>query len=230
MSNIIINTFTISIDRQIISKTKTIVSNLFTLSIDRTLRETIIPSAEINIYKGTSLLQAVPHTPSKGEYQVIISKTTNCTASLSFDNKKILVAAITSNKGEIDVVINIENKIIYTKTISVVAITDSQILKNSINEVEQIIEKIELLKNSNLTNLITTTDELLTIIVQQVNFTGNVLSGEDIDSKELVGIKIRNSSNIFRIDLNGNIKGISIIESEGENFQIRTEGLMELKK
>ena len=223
--DIISNAFTTSINR---STQKAIVSDEFRVTIDKESIENNNPSAQINIYKGKSLLKAVSKTPEEGQYKIVISKTTNCRAFLSTDNKSILITSMISNKGDIDVLINIENKNIYTKTIHVSTIDDLNILENLKSEIEKIDNKIELLIESNLAT--SSSNQLLSIIVKQFNIMGEVLSKDIINNEKTVGIEVRNSCNIFIIDEEGNIKGVGLIDSQGENFQIITQSLIELKK
>ena len=222
--DIISNAFTTSINR---STQKAIVSDEFRVTIDKESIENNNPSEQINIYTGKSLLKAVAKTPEEGQYKIVISKTTNCRAFLSTDNKSILITSMISNKGDIDVLINIENKNIYTKTIHVSTIDDLNILENLKSEIEKIDNKIELLIESNLA---TSSNQLLSIIVKQINIMGEVLSKDIINNEKTVEIEVRNSCNIFIIDEEGNIKGVGLIDSQGENFQIITQSLIELKK
>ena len=211
--DIISNAFTTSIKR---STQKAIVSDEFMVTIDKESIENNNPSAQINIYKGKSLLKAVSKTPEEGQYKIV-----------STDNKSILITSMISNKGDIDVLINIENKNIYTKTIHVSTIDDLNILENLKSEIEKIDNKIELLIESNLA---TSSNQLLSIIVKQINIMGEVLSKDIINNEKTVEIEVRNSCNIFIIDEEGNIKGVGLIDSQGENFQIITQSLIELKK
>ena len=63
---------------------------------------------------------------------------------------------------------------------------------------------------------------------------GNLLvdgcvTAEKIQGKELVGVTLRNSSNTFSVDGEGNIIGASITNSIGGNWSIDTDGNMETK-
>ena len=66
--------------------------------------------------------------------------------------------------------------------------------------------------------------------MKQINIMGEVLSKDIINNEKTVEIEVRNSCNIFIIDEEGNIKGVGLIDSQGENFQIITQSLIELKK
>ena len=55
-------------------------------------------------------------------------------------------------------------------------------------------------------------------------------SRKENNNEKTVEIEVRNSCNIFIIDEEGNIKGVGLIDSQGENFQIITQSLIELKK
>ena len=78
------------------------------------------------------LLTAVSENPGIGEYTVTITNTVGCTASLESNNKTIKVNSAISNSGRIDIVINIEGKQNYGKSIPVAAIADTGKLNDSI--------------------------------------------------------------------------------------------------
>ncbi len=58
--------------------------------------------------------------------------------------------------------------------------------------------------------------------------TGTV-TADKIQGRELIGVTLRNSSNTFRVDGEGNIIGASITNSTGGNWSIDTDGNMETK-
>ena len=55
------------------------------------------------------------------------------------------------------------------------------------------------------------------------------ITADKISGKELVGVTLRNSTNTFSVDGDGNITGASIINSGGGNWAIDSEGNMETK-
>ncbi len=112
-----------------------IISNKFATIISRgedTPASEDTLSTTVNIYKTGVLLTAVSENPGIGEYSVTISSTEGCEATLLSNNRTIKVASVTSNSGKINVVVNIEGKQNYGKSIPVAAIADTGKLNNSI--------------------------------------------------------------------------------------------------
>ena len=60
-----------------------IYSNTFTTTVNKVVVEQTSKNTRIDIYNGTTPLVAVNTTPTKGQYKVTITDTTNCTAKLS---------------------------------------------------------------------------------------------------------------------------------------------------
>lgn len=123
MAEIISNQFSSTISR-VTTVTKEITSNKFVTIIGRDKDDPASDdtlSTTINIYKTGVLLTAVSENPGIGEYTVTITNTVGCTASLESNNKTIKVSSAISNSGRIDIVINIEGKQNYGKSIPVAA-------------------------------------------------------------------------------------------------------------
>lgn len=134
MAEIISNQFSSTISR-VTTVTKEITSNKFVTIIGRDKDDPASDdtlSTTINIYKTGVLLTAVNENPGIGEYTVTITNTVGCTASLESNNKTIKVNSAISNSGRIDIVINIEGKQNYGKSIPVAAIPDTIKLNSSI--------------------------------------------------------------------------------------------------
>lgn len=112
-----------------------IISNKFATIISRgedTSASEDTLSTTVNIYKTGVLLTAVSENPGIGEYSVTISSTEGCEATLLSNNRTIKVASVISNSGKINVVVNIEGKQNYGKSIPVAAIADTGKLNDSI--------------------------------------------------------------------------------------------------
>ena len=112
-----------------------IISNKFATIISRgedTPASEDTLSTTVNIYKTGILLTAVSENPGIGEYSVTISSTEGCEATLLSNNRTIKVTSATSNSGKINVVVNIEGKQNYGKSIPVAAIADTGKLNDSI--------------------------------------------------------------------------------------------------
>lgn len=151
------------------------ISNSFSVSVNRPTTGTIEPVSTVNIYKNEKMLQAVNHTPGDGEYKVIITNTTNCSASIKSDNKTILLNSVSGNNGTIEISVNIENKKTYSKTISVANVNDTSVLSSNFSRIEQTANKISwLVKSGTSSSNMTLTDEALDIISKNINITGTV--------------------------------------------------------
>ena len=142
------NTFTININRQTTSATKTITSNTFTVNINRQTNTEEDLTTKVIIYKGTNELTAVNHTPSTGEYQVIITGTKNCTAKLKSDNKTIRLLSVSSSAGQINIAINVENVKTYNKTISVASIISNEVVHETIVKQSQLEQTLDGFKST----------------------------------------------------------------------------------
>ena len=118
-----------------------IYSNTFTTTVNKVVVEQTSKNTRIDIYNGTTPLVAVSTTPTKGQYKVTITDTTNCTAKLESDNKTITLLTATGNAGEIHVTINIEEKTTVNKTIPVAAITKSSVIKANETKYEQLADR-----------------------------------------------------------------------------------------
>ena len=140
------NTFTINVNRETETPThttKTITSNMFTININRKTSTEDDLTTKVIIYKGTNELTAVNHTPSVGEYQVTIIGTKNCTAKLKSDNKTIRLLSVSSSVGQINIAINVENIKTYNKTISVASIISNEIVHESIVKQSQLEQNLD---------------------------------------------------------------------------------------
>ena len=111
-----------------------VLSNNFNVTINKS---NIQPNTVIEIYKAGKTLAPVNTTPISGQYKVTIINTVNCTAKLEADYKTITVIDVTDNKGEINISINIENKTLYTKSISVATMLKTTEVNRKMSEVKQ---------------------------------------------------------------------------------------------
>ena len=207
-----------------------IYSNTFTTTVNKVVVEQTSKNTRIDIYNGTTPLVAVSTTPTKGQYKVTITDTTNCTAKLESDNKTITLLTATGNAGEIHVTINIEEKTTVNKTIPVAAITKSSVIKANETKYEQLADRFSWMVRGNSSSSMTLTDEALTVIANQVKITGDMIVDGAIDGKTITGATIigstfRNQSNTFSVDSEGNIVGAQIQGSEviGDSFSVEGE-------
>lgn len=207
-----------------------IYSNTFTTTVNKVVVEQTSKNTRIDIYNGTTPLVAVSTTPTKGQYKVTITDTTNCTAKLESDNKTITLLTATGNAGEIHVTINIEGKSTVNKTIPVASITKSSVIKANETKYEQLADRFSWMVRGNSASSMTLTDEMLAIITKQVKVNGDMIVDGAIDGKTITGATIvgstfRNQSNTFSVDSEGNIVGAQIQGSEviGDSFSVEGE-------
>lgn len=207
-----------------------IYSNTFTTTVNKVVVEQTSKNTRIDIYNGTTPLVAVNTTPTKGQYKVTITDTTNCTAKLESDYKTITLLTATGNAGEIHVTINIEGKSTVNKTIPVASITKSSVIKANETKYEQLADRFSWLVRGNSASSMTLTDEMLAIITKQVKVNGDMIVDGAIDGKTITGATIvgstfRNQSNTFSVDSEGNIVGAQIQGSEviGDSFSVEGE-------
>ena len=154
-----------------------ILSNSFATTINR---QSDVPtslgdslSTVINIYKTGMLLTPVNSTPTIGQYQVSIARTTGCTASVQSDHKTIKLNSVTNNKGTIDISINIENKRTYTKSIPVAIITNTQELNGSISQAQQTANKFNwLVKSGTSSSNMELTDDAYKLVSKNISLEG----------------------------------------------------------
>lgn len=207
-----------------------IYSNTFTTTVNKVVVEQTSKNTQINIYSGTTPLVAVNTTPTKGQYKVTITDTTNCTAKLESDYKTITLLTITGNAGEIHVTINIEGKSTVNKTIPVAAITKSSVIKATETKYEQLADRFSWMVRGNSSSSMTLTDEMLAVIAKQVKISGDMIVDGAIDGKTITGATIigstfRNVNDTFSVDSEGNITGAQIQGSEviGDSFSVEGE-------
>ena len=205
MSEIYSNSFTSKVNRPATSTTATIYSNTFTTTINKTTVGETSKNTRIDIYNGTTPLVAVNTTPTKGQYKVTITDTTNCTAKLESDYKTITLLTATGNAGEIQVTIDIEGKTTVNKTIPVAAITKSSVIKHNETQYQQLSDKFSWWVKGNNTSSMNLTENALNIITQQVKVTGDMIVDGAIDGKTITGVSIiggtfRNQNNTFSVD------------------------------
>ena len=207
-----------------------IFSNTFTTTVNKVVVEQTSKNTRIDIYNGTTPLVAVNTTPTKGQYKVTITDTTNCTAKLESDYKTITLLTATGNAGEIHVTINIEGKSTVNKTIPVATITKSSVIKANETKYEQLADRFSWMVRGNSASSMTLTDEMLAIITKQVKVNGDMIVDGAIDGKTITGATIvgstfRNQSNTFSVDSEGNIVGAQIQGSEviGDSFSVEGE-------
>lgn len=207
-----------------------IYSNTFTTTVNKVVVEQTSKNTRIDIYNGTTPLVAVNTTPTKGQYKVTITDTTNCTAKLESDYKTITLLTATGNAGEIHVTINIEGKSTVNKTIPVATITKSSVIKANETKYEQLADRFSWMVRGNSASSMTLTDEMLAIITKQVKVNGDMIvdgaiDGKTITAATIVGSTFRNQSNTFSVDSEGNIVGAQIQGSEviGDSFSVEGE-------
>lgn len=207
-----------------------IYSNTFTTTVNKVVVEQTSKNTRIDIYNGTTPLVAVNTTPTKGQYKVTITDTTNCTAKLESDYKTITLLTATGNAGEIHVTINIEGKSTVNKTIPVASITKSSVIKATETKYEQLADRFSWWVRGNSTSSMQLTQDALNIITKQVKVDGDMIVDGAIDGKTITGATIigstfRNQSNTFSVDSEGNIVGAQIQGSEviGDSFSVEGE-------
>lgn len=228
MSEIYSNSFTSKVSRP--ATNTTIYSNTFSTTINKVVVGETSKNTRIDIYNGTTPLVAVNTTPTKGQYEVTITDTTNCTAKLESDYKTITLLTTTGNAGEIHVTINIEGKSTVTKTIPVAAITKSSVIKAHETQYQQLSDRFSWWVRGNSSSSMTLTEDALSIIAKQVKIDGDMIVDGAIDGKTITGATIigstfKNQSNTFSVDSEGNIVGAQIQGSEviGDSFSVEGE-------
>ena len=112
-------------------------SNNFNVTINRPIAHSTEPNTVIEITRAGVALTPVNTTPTTGQYKVTITNTINCTARLESDYKTITVTSATGNKGQIDIRVNIENKRVYTKSITVANMLQTTEVNRKMSEVKQ---------------------------------------------------------------------------------------------
>lgn len=207
-----------------------IYSNTFTTTVNKVVVEQTSKNTRIDIYNGATPLVAVNTTPTKGQYKVTITETTNCTAKLESDYKTVTLLTATGNAGEIHVTINIEGKSTVNKTIPVAAITKSSVIKATETKYEQLADRFSWMVRGNSSSSMTLTDEMLAVIAKQVKISGDMIVDGAIDGKTITGATIigstfRNQNDTFSVDSEGNIVGAQIQGSEviGDSFSVEGE-------
>ena len=140
MASTLSNNFNVTINRNASPPTnpnKVIESNNFNVTINRPIAHSTEPNTVIEITKVGVALTPVNGTPTTGQYKVTITNTVNCTARLESDYKTITVTSATGNKGQIDIRVNIENKRVYTKSITVANMLQTTEVNRKMSEVKQ---------------------------------------------------------------------------------------------
>ena len=141
MASTLSNNFNVTINRYTPPPTnskKVVESNNFNVTINRASSPSYVnPSTVIEITKLGVALTPVNTTPTTGQYKVTITNTVNCVAKLERDYKTITVTSATSNKGQIDISVNIENKQTYTKSIPVATMLETTVVNRKMSEVKQ---------------------------------------------------------------------------------------------
>jgi hypothetical protein len=228
MSEIYSNSFTSQVNRATASTA--IYSNTFTTTINKTVVGETSKNTQINIYNGSTPLVAVNTTPTKGQYKVTITDTSNCTAKLESDYKTITLLTVTGNAGEIHATINIEGKTTVNKTIPVASITKSSVIKAHETQYQQLSDRFSWMVRGNSSSSMTLTDEMLAVIAKQVKISGDMIVDGAIDGKTITGATIigstfRNVNDTFSVDSEGNITGAQIQGSEviGDSFSVEGE-------
>ena len=140
MASTLSNNFNVTINRNASPPTnpnKVIESNNFNVTINRPIAHSTEPNTVIEITKAGVALTPVNGTPTTGQYKVTITNTVNCKARLESDYKTITVTSATGNKGQIDIRVNIENKRVYTKSITVANMLQTTEVNRKMSEVKQ---------------------------------------------------------------------------------------------
>ena len=185
------------------------ISNNFNIIITEPTTEPSEPSAPstgpntvIEITKAGVPLTPVNTTPTTGQYQVTISSTTNCTAILESDNKTITVTGASSNDGQIDIRVNIENKRIYTKSIAVANMLSTSAVSNKMSEVKQTADIINLLVRGKTASELTMTDAFIKLISNNITLTADHINLNGYVSNDNANWSIDNEGNINAENLN----------------------------
>ena len=160
------------------------------------------PSTVIEITKAGVALTPVNTTPTTGQYKVTIENTTNCTAILESDNKTITVTGATSNDGQIDIRVNIENKRIYTKSIAVANMLKTSVVNSKMSEVKQTADKINLLVRGETSSELTMTDTFIRLISNNITLTADHINLNGYVSNDDANWSIDNEGNIHAGNLN----------------------------
>ena len=145
MASTLSNNFNVTINRNASSPTnpnKVIESNNFNVTINRPITQSTEPNTVIQITKAGVALTPVNGTPTTGQYKVTITSTVNCEARLESDYKTITVTSATGNKGQIDIRVNIENKRVYTKSITVANMLETTVVNRKMSTLEQTAETL----------------------------------------------------------------------------------------
>ena len=140
MASTLSNNFNVTINRNASPPTnpnKVIESNNFNVTINRPIAHSTEPNTVIEITRAGVALTPVNGTPTVGQYKVTITSTVNCEARLESDYKTITVTSATGNKGQIDIRVNIENKRVYTKSITVANMLQTTEVNRKMSEVKQ---------------------------------------------------------------------------------------------
>lgn len=237
MADILSNQFTSTVSRTITSGPQEILSNRFTTTITRSsdvpasLGDSL--STVVNIYKSGVLLTPVNSTPTTGQYQVTITGTTACTASVQSDYKTIKLNSITDNKGSIDISINIENKRTYIKSIPVGTITSTQELNSSISQVEQASNKINwLVKSGTSSSNMELTADAYNVISKNINLTAGHIKLEGYTtinggfSVDTVGNMSCTNANVSGTITGSTINGGTIKGTEVTGGSFNVEGTL----
>lgn len=219
------------------------ISNNFNIIITEPTTEPSEPSAPstdpntvIEITKAGVPLTPVRTTPTTGQYQVTISNTVNCTARLENDNKTITVTGTSSNDGQIDIRVNIENKRIYTKSIAVATITGTQQINSAItqtaNEISSTVSATYATKNELNTvddkfDNYSTTSQMNSAITQKANeITSSVsetyATKDSIDSIIAGDINLENYPTTIQMNSAINQKANEITSTVSETYATKT--------
>lgn len=201
MASTLSNNFNVAINRNTSPPTnpnKVIESNNFNITINRPIAHSTEPNTVIEITKAGVALTPVNGTPTTGQYKVTITNTVNCAARLESDYKTITVTGATGNKGQIDIRVNIENKRVYTKSITVANMLKTTEVNRKMSEVKQTADALTA-KFTNGFNM--------GIIEQSID--GIKVKHSSIDSNSYThmsatGFYVKNKgTDAFRVDANG---------------------------
>ena len=179
----------------------TINSNTFTATINKPVAaDQTDLSTQVIMYKGGKQLIAVSGIPSTGQYSVTITNTVNCTARLEDDHKTITLLSATSNNGQINISINVENLQTYDKVIKVANIVSTDVIQTAYSQAQQLSNKFTwVVKSGTSASNMELTDEAYNLISKKITLTAD------------------------RINLNG------YVSNDDCNWSITTDGNIEAK-
>lgn len=215
-----------------------VTSNTFSIRINKAEVAQTSLNTQVIIYKGTNQLSAVSGTPGTNEYKVSITGTTNCSARLENDYKTITLTSVSSNNGQINISINVENVKTYTKTISVANIIATSSLKNVSNRVSTVEQTVDSI-TTRVSSVETSANNAITKATEAKqtaegfnqtitsNLSNNYYRKTEIDTTiegiqvKFDGVNNKLSNSIITIDTNG----VTVKHSDGSKTVMDSYGI-----